>query len=128
MKETEVELKKFSESLVGQAIMGVNTNEQISNPTRYGGLAINTCRLVEETEELFRRGEVTTCELKLKLKSQDQTLPMKRGYAEFRKESDQDAKRRLLEQIDREQSDESKRRLEELGLKGANGWVGAIPI
>ena len=30
-----------------------------------------------------------TCELKMKLKSQDQTLPMKRDYAEFRKESDQ---------------------------------------
>ena len=29
VKETEVELKKFSESLVGQAIMGVNTNEQV---------------------------------------------------------------------------------------------------
>ena len=70
MKETELVLKKFSQSLVGQAIVlvGVNTHQQISNPTRYGGLAINTCRLVEETEELFRRGEVTTCEIIMKLK------------------------------------------------------------
>ena len=40
----------------------------------------------------------------------------------------QEGKRRLLEQIDNEQSDENKRRLEELGLKGSNGWIGAIPI
>ena len=49
----------------------------------------------------------------MKIKSQDQTLPVKRDYAEYRKESDQEGKRRLLEQIDKEKSDENKRRLEE---------------
>ena len=78
-------LKKFSEGLVGQAIVGVNTHQQISNPTRYGGLAINTCRLSEETKEPFKRGELTTCDIKLKLKSQDQTLPMKRDHADIEK-------------------------------------------
>ena len=37
VKETEVVLKKLGESLVGQAIVCVNTHQQISNPTRYGG-------------------------------------------------------------------------------------------
>ena len=94
MKETEVVLKRFSESLVGQAIVGANIHQQISNPTRYGGLAINTCSLVEDTEELFRRKEMATSELKLKLKAQDKTLSMKQDYAEYRKESEREGKRR----------------------------------
>ena len=95
MTETEVVIKKLSESLFGQAIVGANTHHQISNPTRYGGLAINTCRLIEETEELFRRGEMTSSELKLKLKTQDQTLPMKQDYVEYRKESEQEGKKKI---------------------------------
>ncbi len=59
-------LKRFSVSKAGQEILGANIHQQISNPTRYEGLAINTCRIIGETEELFRRSEMTTSVLKLK--------------------------------------------------------------
>ena len=47
--------KIFSKGLVSQKMAGTNTHKQVSNPTRYGGLASNTFRLIEETEELFQK-------------------------------------------------------------------------
>ena len=64
-KETATELKIFAESLVGQYIRDENVMSEIANPTRFGGLAINASNLVEESRELFLRGEVTTNDLKI---------------------------------------------------------------
>ena len=75
VKETEIVFKFFVESLVGQTILDNRIHDQISNPTRYGGLAINTNRLAEESKELFMRGETTTSDLEHKLITQDQSLP-----------------------------------------------------
>ena len=86
MKEAEKTFRKLCEGMLGQAIADEGTYTQISNPIRFGGLAINTTRLAEETKEIFDRGNVTTNDLKEKLVNQDQSLPAKYDHTEYRKE------------------------------------------
>ena len=77
IKETAKELKVFAESLVGQYIRDKNVMNEIANPIRFGGLAINASNLMEESRELFLRGVITTNDLKTKLIMQDPTLRIK---------------------------------------------------
>ena len=62
--------------MVGQSIRDENKQKDISNPTRFGGLAINASHLVEKSREIHLRGEITTNDLKTKLIMQGQTLPI----------------------------------------------------
>lgn len=128
VKRLEVKFKKLAESLVGQAIVGRNTLEQVSNPTRYGGLAIAAINLMEETREMFSRGEVTSGDLKSKLINQDHALPIKMDMSEFKKQKEKLIRKEINEQIDRESKAEDKSRRQELKLKGTNNWIGAPPI
>ena len=71
IKKTGNELRILAESIVGQSISDENTVSEISNPTRYGGLAISDSHLVEKSRELYLRGQITTNDLKTKLIAQD---------------------------------------------------------
>ena len=77
---------------------------------------------------MLNRGIVNTNELKEKLVNQDQSLPAKYDHTEFRKEAEREIKRRVEDQIEKEPNMENKRRMEELCLKGTNGWLSAVPI
>ena len=67
MKETEKCFRSLCEGLLGKEIVDERTYKQISNPIRFGGMAINTTRLAEETKEIFDRGNITTYVLKEEL-------------------------------------------------------------
>ena len=104
------------------------THQQISNPTRFGGLAINTCRWAEESKELFARCEETSKELKRKLVSNDNSLPSIQENKEYRKLKEAQLRRIVRQQIDDTQNPQDKRRIEELSLKGTSAWLNAVPI
>ena len=53
MKETEKIFRRLCEGLLGKEIVDERIYAQISNPIRFGGMAINTTRLAEETKEIF---------------------------------------------------------------------------
>ena len=75
IKDIERCSKTMVESLVGQTIVDEKIHEQVSNPTRFGGLAINTKWLEEETRELHARCVESTKELKQILMSNENTIP-----------------------------------------------------
>ena len=124
----EAQFKKLAESLVGQAIVGRNTLEQVANPTRYGGLAIAALNPKEETHELFARGEITSKDLKSKLIKHEQTLPLIMDMTEVKKQREKLIRQEINERIDRESSAEDNSRRQELSLKGTNNCIGARPI
>lgn len=100
----EVSCKRLVEGLVGQKIPNEKTLQQISNPTRYGGLAINTCRWAEETKELFERCEETSKELKQKLISNDNALPAIQENKEYKRTKEMQLRRIVRKQIDETQN------------------------
>ena len=51
----------------------------------------------------------------------------KTAHSEFRKEVEREIKRRVEEQVEKEPNTEKKRRIEELCLKGTNGWQARYP-
>ena len=75
----------MAESLVRQSIKDENTLSEMSNPTSYGGLAINASHLVEESGKLYLRGNITINDLKMKLIAQDRKLQIKQGLTIYRK-------------------------------------------
>ena len=75
------------EGLSGKGIVDERIYTQKSNPIRFGGLAINTKRLAEETKEIFDRGNMTTYVLKEKLINQDQICPQNTTIPNVEKKS-----------------------------------------
>ena len=85
--------------MVGQTIGDKKTLKEISNLTRFGRLVINASHLVEESRELYQRGEITTNDMKIQISTRHQTLPIKQDPTMYKREIEIQMKAKANEHV-----------------------------
>ena len=97
LSEVELERKKMVEVLCNKKIIKPRKWNEISLPTRHGGLGINVTSLSEEANAQYSKCEVVSDDLKKKLINQDHTLPLKPDLKELKKLQEKNMKRKAEE-------------------------------